>query len=139
MQCPKCHSDHTQKLSVIHDSGTRHFRSRSLDWRDFGGTSTSALARKMAPPAKKSTPISWFFLVVVGISLALFAYIAAVDHSAAEEAVFLTCALIYLPLPLYRIWRARRYNTLTWPGLYRQWADSWLCHKCGTVYHQPDA
>ena len=29
-----------------------------------------------------------------------------------------------------------KYNEEVWPQLYQNWTESWICHKCGSVYQQ---
>src|SRR5471032_2533335 len=70
LNCPKCKSENTQKLSAIVDSGTSH--SQSVSVGSYGGTvggaaqfgttssqtnttTQSALAKKLAAPKKKAT------------------------------------------------------------------------------------
>lgn len=137
MQCEKCGSENTQRLQVAFEGGTQDISARSHtagvgslsgslgiggSVTKTSGTTQSVLAQKAAPPKKKS--YKWpaigliagllFFgnpgTVVVG-----FAFIAAGGYFG---------------------YVAFKFNRERWPALYRNWLDSWICHKCGHIYHQ---
>ena len=83
LNCPKCNSENTQKLSAIVDSGTSH--SQSVSVGSFGGsfggsagfgttssttntTTQSTLAKKLAAPRKRATVlllIGFGFLMLI--------------------------------------------------------------------------
>jgi len=138
MQCPKCGSDNTQRLEVIFDGGTQSIKTKSnTTGAGFGGafgvggavtstsgTSQSTLAQKAAPPAKKS--LKWpIFGILSG--LGSFTY----------GGFGILLGLILIGVSIHFGLKVKRFNSTEWPGLYQHWSESWMCHKCGNIYHQP--
>lgn len=132
MQCPKCNSDNTQRLSVIYQSGTQHISTTSRTYGGGGGsgfgvggastttsgTSQSYLASKAAPPKKKPLALA-IGIIVVGF-LAFY--------------VQFLLALLILAAGGFLAYKAFRYNKEVYPGLRQEWQRSWHCNKCGTIY-----
>jgi hypothetical protein len=137
MQCTKCHSDNTQRLEVIFDHGTQNISTTSHTSGTVAGNtpgvvtgttftqgvSQSNMAAKAAPPYRKSYRAG-AFLIFIG-----FACLNTRDH----PALFF---LLFAGAGGYLVHRARTYNKTVWPGLYKHWEESWLCNKCGNIYHQ---
>jgi hypothetical protein len=134
MDCPQCKSDNTQKLSIIYDAGTQNIKTSSST---FGsgvgrggvgigsahttttGTSQSVMAKKLAPPPKKS------YALVSGLSiLGLILFFAGQ----------MVLGLIPIGIALLLGYKAYQYNKGEWPPKYDTWAKSWHCNKCGNVY-----
>lgn len=88
------------------------------------GVSRSALAERVAPPAKKKyaalVVAAWLFLTL---------------SSVASGAVLTLVALSIFMLCVYAIYSAVKYNRHVWPGQYKHWQETWICHKCGNIYH----
>lgn len=36
----------------------------------------------------------------------------------------------------FNLQKTSKYNAEVWPQLYQNWIESWICHKCGSVYQQ---
>ena len=145
MKCPKCESENTQRLEVAFHSGTQNISTTSNTAGvgigsggriGFGGgvtttsgQSQSVLASACSPPAKKSykwPAIVAFFGIGMGLS------------------GFKDMSTVLTGLPLlgigafsgYVLYSRFQFNSQEWPKLYRYWSESWICHKCGGIYHQ---
>jgi hypothetical protein len=139
MQCTKCNSENTQRLEVVFEHGTQNISTTSHSagagiGGSFGiggvrtstsGTSQSTLAGKASPPAKKSLKAG-VILVIIGLVL--------LNANSVGMKIF---GLFGIAGGGYLIYSAVTYNSNVWPGLYKYWRESWLCNKCGTIYHQP--
>lgn len=135
MQCPDCGSENTRKLQVIYEDGTNQINTTSHTAGagiggalGIGGASTktsgvsqSTLAKKLAPPFRKS--MKWpVIFILLGLVLASF--------KAYEIAVIL------IAVGGIQIYLKAKYNKNEWPELYKNWSMSWHCDKCGKVYAQ---
>lgn len=139
MQCTKCGSDNTQRLEVVYEGGTQSISTTSHSagagiGGGFGiggirtstsGKSQSALAIKATPPPKKK--IFWFIIaVIVGFMLL-----------GAEDTGNNILGLVSISAGGFAAYAAIKFNSTQWPDLFQYWKESWLCQKCGTIYHQP--
>ena len=139
MQCTKCNSENTQRLEVVYEGGTQNISTTSHSagagiGGGFGiggvrtstsGTAQSTLAGKASPPRKKK--FLWFVVIaIVGVM-----FINTKNASSTLTGLALIAAGGYFA------YSAIQFNSQKWPGLYQYWKDSWLCNKCGTIYHQP--
>lgn len=141
MKCPKCESENTQRLEVAFHSGTQNISTTSNSAGvgigsggriGFGGgvtktsgQSQSILALQAAPPAKQS-----YKYPLIGILLGpqLFFIIGGASGIAT--------ALAAVGVSGYLIYSRFQFNSKEWPKIYQRWSESWLCHKCGGIYHQ---
>ena len=138
MQCTKCNSENTQRLQVVYDNGTQNINTISHSagagiGGAFGvggartstnGISQSTLAHKASPPAKHS--MKW---AIISIVIGLFCL-----GGSTGSVAFGICLIV---IGGYFSFTAVQFNSNNWPGLYQFWKESWLCNKCGTIYHQP--
>lgn len=139
MQCNKCGSDHTQRLEVAYDSGTRDISATSHtagvgsisgalglsgSVTRTSGVSRSVLAQKGAPPQKRNL-LAVFLLFLIGFLCT------------AGTAGWIIAGLAMMAYGGYGLYNSIRYNREYWPGLYQRWLESWMCHRCGNIYHQP--
>jgi hypothetical protein len=138
MRCTKCGSENTQRLQVAFEGGTQEINARSHT-ASVGsirgalglsgavtktkGTSQSILAQKASPPQKRS-----FMGPAIAIIIGLF----CLDGSGGTF-VF---GLLLLAAGGYFGYTAFQFNNNQWPGMFRHWQESWVCHKCGHIYHQ---
>lgn len=131
LQCTKCGSDNTQKLSLAVEGGTFSGSSFSIGAggsRNGGGmfgasttgSSKSHLAEKYAAPEKLPV-IGAFFLVM------LFAAIAAifVGYAAIEIGVILATLLAL---------RSFRKNQKYYPTALAEWQARYICLRCSEVF-----
>jgi hypothetical protein len=140
MLCPKCNSDNTQRLEVVFDHGTQDINTKSNTVGvGFGGRlgvagattkttgkSQSVLAQKAAPPSKKR--YKWAVILVIAGYFPLTA-IANKDFTTGAIGIAI------IALGCYLGYSAFQFNSKKYPSLYQYWLDSWLCNKCGSIYH----
>ena len=140
MQCTKCNSDNTQRLEVVFENGTQNINTNSHSaGAGFGGsfgvggvttktsgTSQSIVGGKAAPPPEKS--YKW---------PAIFMFIGFCFAGSGAGFTSYAVGLPIIAIGGFFGYRAFQYNSTEWPPLYQLWQESWLCNKCGTIYHQP--
>lgn len=142
MKCPKCESENTQRLEVAFHSGTQNISTTSntagvgFSGGRIGvaggvtttsGQTQSTLAAACAPPAKK--PAGKRGVLIFGS--VLIAICGLNIHW-----IFFVFSLVGIGF-MWRAWLSNsKYNTEVWPELYKHWSESWVCHKCGGIYHQ---
>lgn len=142
MKCPKCESDNTQRMEVAFHSGTQNTSTTSSATglgfsggrigiaggvSKTSGQTQSTLASACAPPEKKPTKaLKWG--IGYGGLLAVFGF--------SYGWVYPLIGLALLGLSLYRFRAHSQFNSQEWPKLHQHWAGSWICHKCGVMYHQ---
>lgn len=132
MQCDKCNSDNIQKLEMVYESGTHRISTTSDTSGEYGGrtetsgSSQSALSARASPPAKKTYSEFVIFLIIPG-----FLCLSSKSYTWNAVGVALGVFGIYL------VCSAVKYNFGTYHSLYGHWKESWLCHKCGNIYHRP--
>lgn len=138
MQCTKCNSENTQRLEVVYEGGTQNISTTSHSagagiGGGFGiggvttstsGTSRTTLANKAAPPEKQK--YLWAIIIMI---VGLFFF-----NGGFGAKLF---GLLLVGGGGYCTYKAIQFNAQKWPSLYQYWENSWLCHKCGTIYHQP--
>lgn len=148
MKCPKCESENTQRLEVTFNSGTQNISTSSnstgigigsggrigvgLGRTKTSGQSQSILAQQVAPPAKKS--LKWSAIgIAIGLVSALPSLSAGTVSAFLSGVVILT---IWSGISGYFFYSRFQFNSKEWPGLHQRWSESWICHKCGGIYHQ---
>lgn len=138
MQCEKCSSENTQRLQVAFEGGTQDINARSHT-ASVGslsgalglsgaitkttGTSQSMLAQKASPPQKRS---------LKGSAIAIIIGLFCLSGSGGTVAI----GLLLMAAGGYFGYTAMQFNNNQWPGMYQIWLESWICHKCGHIYHQ---
>lgn len=134
MNCPSCHSDQTQRLQVIYEGGRQNISVTSTSYGGTSGasgpvntyssgTSTTQLAQKCAPPAKKDWSIG-MVIAVIGGMMFLFAH----------DGTWRAFGVGGIALGVYLYKAASTYNTLVLPPLMEKWMKEWHCNKCGSIY-----
>lgn len=139
MKCPTCESENTQRLETAYRSGTQNISTFSttagagIGGGRLGGgggvTRTSGqqqsmLASSCMPPSKVS--YKW---PIIGLIAGFFLLIAG-------SATFLI-GLVIGGGSGYLFYTRHQFNTQKWPSLYQRWSESWICNKCGNMYHHP--
>ena len=141
MQCPHCNSDNCQRLEVAYQSGTSNIQTRSsgvgvgmgrggigvgVGNSKTSGTSQTQLAQKASPPKKKR------YLPLI---IAFFIGWIIASDAGLKHWIWLILGVAAVILSCYMGYQAYRFNRETWPGLYQIWMESWICHKCGQIFH----
>jgi hypothetical protein len=143
MKCPKCESDNTQRLEVAFHSGTQNIATTSNTAGvgigsggriGFGGgvtttsgQSQSTLAAACAPPVKKKA-FKRSSLVILSVFMLICTW--------QVHWVFFVISLLFIGFRWKINLANAKYNADVWPPLYQRWSESWICHKCGGIYHQ---
>lgn len=144
MKCPKCESENTQRLEVAFNNGTQNISTTSNSAGvgigsggkiGFGGgvtktsgQSQSVLAQQAAPPLKSS--YKW---PAIGVFFGFLGLLGVADMSMPVGGLVMLGGGAFSGYVLYN---RRQFNSQEWPKLYQHWSESWLCHKCGGIYHQ---
>jgi hypothetical protein len=136
MQCDKCGSENTQRLEVAFESGTNDINTKSHtagvasitgalgiggSVTKTSGISQSVLAQKVSPPLKKS--YKWPSISVI-VGLLCFS----------STSIF-PIGILLVAVGGLLITKAAKFNNNVWPAQYQYWQESWVCHKCGNIYH----
>ena len=85
----------------------------------------TALTKQAAPPTKKPA-VMW------AAAAAVFAIIAVLFLSSSP--VMTTMAFGSVAVAIGFATRATTYNSMVFPRLYEQWARSFMCARCGSVF-----
>lgn len=131
LECPKCGSENTQKLSLAVEAGT--FSSNSFSFGIGGagtsmgvlgastsGASTSKMAQKFAAPEKM--PVIGGFLAIM-----LLAAIAAFFFGGIAITVGFWIGVVAAILAL-------AYNLTSFPREFAEWNAKFLCLRCAEVF-----
>ena len=139
LNCPKCNSESTQKLSAIVDSGTSH--SQSVSVGSYGGTvggaaqfgttssttnttTQSVLAKKLAAPRKKAT-----ILLLVG-----FGFLALIAWGMFGKFIGIIPAGAIGYFAWLKYQKNCAYNANEFPSLLENWNRSFYCHRCENIF-----
>ncbi len=135
LDCSNCHSENTQKLSLIVNNGTMDNKSQTagLGFAGSGlglgvaaskGTSTSKLAKQYAEPEKM--PVIGGFFAIMMLSLIATIFFGSI---AIEVGVYIGIAVSALSL---------LNNLKSYPKQYASWDAKFICLKCSTVFTPKD-
>lgn len=134
--CPNCGSENIQKMQIVYQSGTGTRSSVTTYENRAGYTMESEtneqhstnLAASVAPPNKKETHFG--FTIICGIVSAYFIYCLFQHFSWFDLIVGGIAGLLafggYESSMEVSAWNENEY-----PKLYEEWANSFICHKCG--------
>lgn len=137
--CPKCQSGNARKLSLIYQENVFNTKSRTthrINGSLFhsavshrSGTSVSLLGKSVAPPMAPSRMHGIPKIIVLWFLVSLFAPLR--NLLAPVSYLLLLFLLIYLIVKQVR--KNRQYFNI-YPQLKRQYDNSYLCQRCGTVF-----
>lgn len=156
LDCPKCGSASTQKLSAIFEAGTATIQTGSthlgvglsgdglvpvLGSSSTSGVQQSELAKRAAPPAKKGIGCGEIGAVLVappllGLLAVFLCFVVGWD-SAADWVCPGVSGIMFVLLLTGLVLAGReaaRYNATEWPPLQSKWERSWYCHRCAEVF-----
>lgn len=141
MKCPVCQSENTQRLQVVYENGTTNIETNSKTvgggiggsalggaaaYTNTTGVSQTRLAKKASPPFKKQTSTA----VMIALGSVFLAYLFLSDGA-------IWWGLAAIAISAASTWAAKSFyehNSQIFPGLYKEWQHSWVCHKCGNMY-----
>jgi rubredoxin len=145
--CPICGGADTTSFQVGYAAGTN---SQSLSGGGIGldgsifvggasGISRTALALRMAPPAKQSE-FNGVAAVLLGVLMSAISFIGVFAVRRSDQSIMILLVLLgtfsllaaAMGIVLYR--RAARFNTHAWPRLREKWSRQWMCLRCGHVF-----
>lgn len=148
--CPKCGSENTQLVSLVHEGQTKSATSRTsgsglnYSGHDIGAIAGTArtttnsrtmLGSRAAPPDKRpltgpgaTLGLSFFAALLIG------GFVGIIGPDTAALAVGLIVGLGAAAVTMYENRVNRRYNNFEWPDLYRRWQRLFLCHRCGEQF-----
>ena len=127
--CPNCGSENVQSLPIIYQSGSSG-TSAITGATNFiavtKGNTMTDLARSVAPPTQKEKDSALFTCCVIAALICLFigVIIGAIGFA-------VVAFIAYIP-----IHEAETYNKERFPIDYDNWRNSYLCHRCGTVFRR---
>lgn len=142
LNCPKCHSENTQRLSQAFENGLSHINTASkgvgigvgpdgigvgVGGAKTSGTSQTAASQRAAPPAKMTylNPlIGIFVMALVGV---LFAGIIWKPLGFFAQLFWVVGSIAY-------IYRAYQFNAKTWPLLLQDWQNTYVCKRCDHAF-----
>lgn len=134
-RCDQCGSPELVALSLLYEQGTRSFSGRFTS-----GVSQSFTAKAAAPPTPKRyfrplilwSPVVAFFAIwtYVGLS-ALFMHPKSLALKEFLAVLFPILFLVALGKLLRSLGSIARYNRKVYPGLYSDWAHTFMCRRCG--------
>lgn len=136
LRCCSCGDARLKKLSLIYMDGTTKTQNTALAfYRGFSrqalitsaGTRQTLLARRAAPPKKRSPGLRMFLWFVFACIVCI---LSIIFHS---WAVTILLLLTVAGAGGLHVRDAIQYNEKTWPNLYNRWNRSFLCRQCGTV------
>jgi predicted RNA-binding Zn-ribbon protein involved in translation (DUF1610 family) len=134
-RCSQCGSPEIVALSLLYEQGTRSFSGRFTF-----GVSQSIAAKAAAPPAPKHYfhPFVLWGPVIIILSFWIYAGFRSVLLHPGTTAlkgemiiVLLLLSLIVLAGLLFSLRKIARYNREVYPRLYSDWAQTFMCRRCG--------
>jgi hypothetical protein len=151
LSCPKCGSDHTQKITSVVSGGTSISTSHSsgVGFGAVGGTTAvfatggtthghqqTVLAQQLAQP-QPPVPIWRFWAAILVLSVIALVPAAILDGMGFN---FLSMvALVAAPVWLWR-WAMKRaavlldYSKNVYPNAIASWSKGYFCHRCESVF-----
>ncbi len=145
LNCPKCQSEQTQKVSIAYQSGVTNVNTITsssgviLGGAGFNvglgkgkttGTMKTQLSQSISPPRKYSYKElfkrGFVFLIVSSIVITLL------NIRNLYVSYFITFAIFFWMYKKYK--DASTYNNNTFPRLLAQWNKNFICLRCGTIF-----
>lgn len=140
-ECPACHSENTNKLSMTYEAGLSNIKTRTtglgvgvgrggiglgIGGGKTKGTTQTQESQRAAPPPKKRfiKPLALILIITVVVSL-----VVGKNHilQPVISIVWLLSSVGWIAWAVY-------YNTKQWPALKLIWDKSFICNRCGQVF-----
>lgn len=146
LNCPKCGTENTQKLSIIHSSGFTNINTTSsgvgigIGKSGIGvgvgsgsttGTHQNALSATYSPPPKAKDGMNVFVALVSFLIFPFLLFNFKVDVVMISSIIFCVCFFL---LAVNSVRSNSKYNREVWPKLYDEWQRSFLCLRCEHVF-----
>lgn len=140
--CPSCHSENTQRLSVVYESGISDINTKSRGWifgmggGDSGvgittsktkGTSQTAASLNSSPPEKMGY---WKLQLLLFVICAVLVGMFAQDNKILEKLF----TIIWLCVSAFFVYRTFKFNQQQWPKQMRAWENTFQCNRCNEVF-----
>jgi hypothetical protein len=148
--CPSCGSLNIKSLSVAYMSGTRDSKFLGISFSGGGdsvfgggGLSQSLLAKRAAPPVKRSIGLATACIVIFSVAalgcavsgISKMQSISPFDRGDAKGLFLFAAITSSVALLSLGYWNmANKFNRTEWPALHKRWSSSWICDKCGNVF-----
>jgi hypothetical protein len=140
-QCDQCGGPNIVALQVLYEQGTRKYSSPT-NW----GSSQSYSAQGAAPPRRKGYGgpfLLWGFLLSFFLFWSWACYSAMLKYpktASSMEYPLGLLGLMVLGCVIGLVLTSRkvsRYNQAVFPVLYSTWARTYMCRRCGKLFHIP--
>lgn len=138
-KCPKCGSENIQKCEIIYAHGTSNMSATTTGTTTIGeieaqttGQSSTNLAQLVAPSSSKTE--YWGATIIAGIVTFIFVR-DMFNHHFSFGGIVLTAIVAIATFIFYSISQeADNYNKNEYPKAYKEWQNSYLCHRCGNRF-----
>lgn len=149
IQCQGCGSESIQKLSMVYDGGLSDINAKEggvgvgfgsggigigIGSSKIKGSNQSRLSQKAAPPEKKRV-LKHFAIWGIGLFIVPPVVVSVLGWN--SSIAQLLTLLSYLGAAGLHIYSGIQYNRRIYPGLFKRWDASFLCHKCGMNFQFP--
>ena len=137
-QCDQCGSPNIVALPVLHEQGTRTYSSPA-----YWGKSQTYSAQGAAPPRRKGYGgpfLLWGFLLYFVLFWFWALYGGPRKYPDTTHYALGFLELIGLGCVTGLVLTCRKvshYNREVFPTLYRNWAHTYMCRRCGKLLHIP--
>jgi len=134
-QCEQCGSPEIVALSLLYEQGTRSFSGRFTS-----GVSQSFTAKVASPPSPRNyvrALFGWGFAMFFCVFWGIAGFRGILQHPQETESLegavtFLFCLGLMLFLGmLFHFRRIAHYNREVYPLLHSDWAQTFMCRRCG--------
>lgn len=142
LNCPKCKSENTQRLSTAFESGLSHTNSVSkgvgigigpdgigvgVGAASTAGVAQTVASQRAAPPAKMT-----YLKPLVGIFV--LSLIVVLIAGVVWKPLGFFGQLFWVVGSGFYVYRAYQFNANTWPVLLKEWQNTFLCNRCSHVF-----
>lgn len=123
LNCPCCHSENTQRVSIAYANGTKSISATTIGVGAFAGTngtSQSLAAANLAPPKPQGvgvlSALLWILALFLATKVGIWAIVAA------------------FVIQLVLVWHAMKSNDDCAKYITETWNHLQVCNRCGNVW-----